>query len=127
MFTIYSRDISDAIPTESIPATIAVKAGDALVLSSGTAALAAGTNTPVYISMASSAASDAARQIPVIRVDKATVYQTKLSEASSSIAVGAKYTLAETGDSITATTTGGVAEVVSFDGMAEGDFVRVRL
>ena len=127
MFTVYSRDVSDAIPMESIPATIAVKVGDALIFSSGAAALATGTSAPVYISAAASAASDTARQIPVIRVDKATVYQTKLSEASAAIAAGTKYTRATTGDSISATATGGVAEVVSFDGKAEGDFVRVRL
>ena len=47
--------------------------------------------------------------------------------AASSIVPGNKVTLSADGLQVTATTTGGVAQVVDMDGTAAGDKVRVRL
>ena len=104
----------------------AYKVGTLLKLVSGTLAVCAATDVPEFICVGDRSAESAASfEVPVIRIDKNAVYETTLSVASSSIAEGAKYTTAN-GTQITATTTNGVAEVVSFDGKAAGDTVRVR-
>ncbi len=125
MILIYTRDVGDIQPTEYIDCEIAVEVGQALKITGGLATLATGADTPAYISAGESEASSEARKIPVVRIDKLTVYQTELSVASADIEVGAKYTLSATADSITATA-GGCAEVVSYDGTTAGDKVRVR-
>ena len=66
------------------------------------------------------------QMVHVERVREETVYETELSVASASIAKGAKYTIDTTGGMITATTDGGVAEVVDYDGTTAGSKVRVR-
>lgn len=54
-------------------------------------------------------------------------FETALSVAATGIKVGGKHTIDTTGSLITATTTDGVAEVVTFDGTAAGSRVVVRL
>lgn len=125
MILIHTRDVGDIQPTEYIDCKIAVKAGQALKIEGGLAVLAAGADAPAYISVGESEAGSEARKIPVCRVDNLTVYETELSVASADIEVGKKYTLSATADGITATE-GGCAEVVSYDGNAAGDRVRVR-
>lgn len=98
------------------------KVGDALVITSGKAALCGATAKPEYI-CAEDAKGKAA--ISAYIVDSATEYETTLSTAGT-VAIGAKVTLSSTSDSVTATTTSGVAEVVSVAGSAEGDTVVVR-
>nr|MBQ8244290.1 hypothetical protein [Oscillospiraceae bacterium] len=102
--------------------TVAV--GTALTVSAGVLAKATGEARPSYICMYGGMV-EAGDVIPVIRVHEETVFETELSVASASAAVGAKYTIDTTGTMITATT-GGPAELVSFDGTAAGDTVRVR-
>lgn len=124
----YSYDDSRPDSFEYIVGTtgISVKVGTALYFASGKLAIATGTTKPEYISMSEIASVAANQEIPVIRVSDDTVYETELSTASAAIALGAKYTLDATGSKITATTSGGVAEVVAYDGKAAGDKVRVR-
>ena len=76
--------------------------------------------------MTERAATTAGETITVTRVSKDVVYETELSVDAAELARGAKQTISTDGNYITATTEGGVAEVVSFDGTAAGDRVRVR-
>lgn len=62
--------------------------------------------------------------LPVVLVDKDVIFDAPLTVASSSIAVGTAYTVASTGDGITATTTDGNFVVTEFDGKAKDDHVR---
>lgn len=103
----------------------------ALVQTGGNLAIAKGTNVPAYISMTErESALTAGDIIPVIRVDSDTIYETTNSAAFTSVKPGDKVTLhASDGLQVTATTTGGVAEVVDFDDAAKagpGGVVHVR-
>lgn len=102
-----------------------VTVGMALTLSNGKLAKATGTVRPDYISMYGGTAA-AGDTIPVIRVYEETIFETEFSAAAASAAAGGKHTIDTTGTMITATTTSGVAEVVSLNGTAAGDKVRVR-
>ena len=117
------------IPWQELELTAGASA--AIELSVGTAmtasGIATGTTAPKYISMSTQKieANETAK-VPVIPADADVIFETVLSADSASIAVGTKYTIDTTGGMITATSTSGVAEVVSFDGKAKGDKVRVR-
>lgn len=115
-------------PWEKLPATKSktLHVGTALALKSGKLDIASGTTAPAYICMEEVAAAADGQLVHVIRVTPDTLFETELSEASEAIAIGAKYTLDASGEKITATTTGGVAAVVSFEGAAAGDRVRVH-
>lgn len=126
MITPYMRNANtDALEYHEVTASEAVAYGEALVMSSGKLTKCGATTKPAYLA-AGSCAAGSANVIPVLRVSDEVIYETALSEASASIAKGAKYTLSSDGLKITATTTSGVAEVVSWDGKAQGDKVRVR-
>lgn len=121
MFVPHKNAAGNAIPWEYLPAgAITPKVGMALVQTDGNLAVATGTNAPSYISMMESdAALTAGTNIPVIRVDHDTIYETTNSAAFSSIKKGDKVTLhASDGLQVTATKTSGVAEVVDFDDAA---------
>lgn len=106
---------------------ITPKVGMAMIQTGGKLALASGTNAPVYICMEEDdAAVEAGKIVPVIRVDKGTIYDVELSAAGTSLNPGDKVTIASDGLRVTATTTGGVAEIVEILGTAVGDHVRVR-
>mgnify|MGYP003296270513 CR=1 FL=1 len=115
-------------PYEYLPCSaITPKIGMALTQTNGNLAIASGTTVPTYISMIEcGAAVEAGTLIPVIRVDKGTIYETVLSAAGTSLKLGNKVTIAADGLRATATTTDGVAEIVAMDGTATGSKVRVR-
>ena len=128
-FLPYSYDDGQPRPWEYLPCgAITPKVGMALVESSGNLAIAAGTNKPTYISMVDKASACTAGDIiPVIRVDHGIVFETTFSADPTGINVGDKVTLhASSGLQVTATTTGGVAEVVYKDANASGAMCRVR-
>lgn len=128
-FLIHSVD-DDRIPAwEYLPCSaITPKLGMALTQSSGNLAIATGTTKPTYISMCErSTACTAGDIIPVIRVEPDIIFETTFSATATSIVPGNKVTLhASSGLQVTATTSSGVAEVISKDGSASGDKVRVR-
>lgn len=128
MFRIHSTNDGRVPPIEYLPAgAITPKVGMALVQSSGNLALAAGTAKPAYISMCEcETALTAGELIPVIRVEDGMIFGTELSAAGTSLKLGAKVTIATDGLRVTATTTDGVAEIVSMHGTAIGDEVLVR-
>ena len=114
---------------EYLPAgAITPVVGMALYQNAGNLALASGTTKPTYVSMTErTAALTAGDIIPVVQVNEDIIWKTEWSAAATSIKRGQKVTIATDGLRVTATTTGGVAQVVDFDGTAVGDKVRVRL
>ncbi len=103
------------------------KVGMALVKTSGNLTAAAGANAPTYISMVEKSGEVTAGDIiPVIRVLDGIIFETTFSAAATAVTTGSHVTLSADGMQVTGTTTGGVAEVVSMDGTAVGDRVRVR-
>lgn len=127
-FLIHSTDDGHALPWEYLPAgAITPKVGMALTQSSGNLALASGTTAPTYSSMTErETACTAGDLIPVVRVQKDTVYETTLAASGASLKVGDRVTLHTDGMQVTATTANGVAEIVEILGTAIGDKVRVR-
>ena len=103
---------------------LSLKVGHALAVTDGKVGLAAGTAKPQFICMQDCEQTVDGQMIHVERVRTETVYETELSVANEDIAVGGKFNIAA-GETINATA-GGSAEVVSFDGTAVGDKVRVR-
>lgn len=101
--------------------------GLALTMTSGNLAVASGTTAPLYVSMREEdAAVTAGTIIPVVRVLDSIVFETTFSAAATSIKVGDKVTISSDGTQVTATKTGGVAEVVWMEGTTSGSKVRVR-
>ncbi len=110
---------------QPVAASKTLHVGTALAFKTGKLDIASGATMPAYICMEEVATSTDGQMVHVIRVSADTLYETELAEASASIAAGTKYTLDAFGEKITATSTNGVAEVVSFEGTAAGDHVRV--
>ena len=128
-FKLYSTSDGRVPPIEYLPVTaITPSAGAAMVLSSGKLALATGTTKPTYIcARQDSAARTAGDLIPVFRIESDMIFETNFSVAATAVKVGDKVTLHATdGAQVTATTTNGVAEVVSMDGTTAGSVCRVR-
>lgn len=88
----------------------AIHVGTALVLSNGKLAKCTGTSQPDYISMydGTVASGDI---IPVIKVTENTRFLTTFAASATSIKVGNRVTIHTDGEQVTATTTGGVAQV----------------
>ena len=106
---------------------ITPKVGMALVQSGGNLTVASDTNAPTYVSMIEKeTACTAGDIIPVMRVLPDMMFETTFSAAATAVNLGDKVTLHTDGMQVTATTTSGVAEVVSMEGTAEGSRVRVR-
>ena len=112
----------ETLPT---PADATFKVGTALVIEGGSLKKATGNTKPTHICMEDVTTTVEGQKVHVERVRPDTVYETELSVASAAIAEGEKYTIDENGEKITANADG-VAEVVSYDGTAQGDKVRVR-
>lgn len=104
---------------------LTLEIGTALTETDGLLAIATGTTAPTYISQYAGE-TKSGDLIPVTRVRKEQIYETELSVAGADIEAGAKYTIDATGGKITATETGGVAELVDFDGTTAGSRVLVR-
>lgn len=128
-FLIHSTDDGRIQGVEYLPCSaIQPKIGMAMVMTGGLLAAATGTVKPTYISMCEKdGAVSEGEEIPVIRVHGDMTFETEFSEDASSLKLGDKVTLhASSGISVTATKTGGVAEIVYMDGTAIGDKCRVR-
>lgn len=97
--------------------------GDALIISSGKLTKTSATVAPTHI-CAKTVTLTTAEEIPAYEVEANQEYETELSTAGS-LTVGVKYTLADA-QKVTATTTSGVAEVVSVAGTTAGSKVVVK-
>lgn len=125
MFGFRRANNSGVAPTiKQVAANSAVTyaVGDALVLTSGKLAKAGATVKPEYISAEKAYGKDV---LSVYQVESNQEYETVLSTGGT-LAVGDKVTLSSTADSITVTTTSGVAEIVSVAGTTSGSAAVVR-
>lgn len=108
-------------------ASEAIECGEALVLASGKLTKCAATVKPEFISLSEVTAEEKNRVIPVCRVESNQVYDVPCSAVPTSLVPGAKVTIHSDGLQVTATTTDGVATVVSTNGAANaGDIITVR-
>lgn len=126
MFMPHSYD--SALQPWEYPAAAAgtYKVGQALKLASGkvTATGAALTTTPPYICMADITVADG-EPVPVIRTKHDIIFETTLSAAAESAAVGSKLQVSKDGLTVDAAAAG-TFEVVHLAGTAAGDMVRGR-
>lgn len=127
-FLIHSTDDGRVLPFEYLPAgAITPKIGMALKMSSGVLALCSGTNKPEYVSMEKhDAALTSGTIIAVVKVQPDVIWETTFSASASGVDPGDAVTIAADGLRVTATESSGVATVVSKEGSASGDKVRVR-
>ena len=127
-FLVHSTDDHRAVHLEYHPVSaIAPKVGMAMVMSGGTLVAATGTTKPQYICMTQRAsACQAGEIIPVIRAAADIVLETSFSAAAGAVKLGNKVTVSTDGMEVTATTEGGVAEVIYMDGTEAGSMCRVR-
>lgn len=124
MFGFRRANNSGVAPTiKQVAANTAVTyaVGDALVLTSGKLAKAGATDKPEYISAEKAEGKDV---LSVYQVEPNMEWETTLSTAGT-LVVGSKVTLSSASE-VTATTTSGVAEVVSVAGTTSGSAVVVR-
>jgi len=112
MFKLFKKDAGIPIVKELPAAAGTYAVGQTLAFNaSGYLAQVAGTNVPEYIcACATTVASGFA--IAVNPVYKDTEYLTVFSADGTSVKPGTKLTIATTFDSVTATSTNGVAEVI---------------
>lgn len=101
--------------------------GQALVFNNGYLIAATETTKPTFIALANAhGTSSKAVKVHVARVEPNQIYEVPVTAAPTSLKVGNKVTLSA-GTGVTATTTGGVAEIVSLNGATTtGDTVIVR-
>lgn len=128
-FIVHSTDDLRVPVLEYHPAggTVPLKVGKAMVFdSSGFLGPASGTLKPTFICMCDRQSVASGELIPVIRVDSDMVFETAFSVEAGAVKLGRKVTIAAGGMEVTATTDGGVAEVVAMDGTEAGATCRVR-
>lgn len=127
-FMIHSTDDHRVPHMEYQPCgAIQPQVGLAMVMTNGNLAIATGATKPTYISARQDAAARAAGDIiPVIRVQADTIFETTFAVAADTVKVGNKVTLHTDGMQVTATTEGGIAEIVAMEGTAAGDKCWVR-
>lgn len=129
-FIVHSTDDHRVPVLEYLPVVsqLHVKVGLALVLNAsiGVLGVAAGTTKPEYICMCDRSSVAAGELIPVIRVQPDMIFETTFSVAASAVKLGSQVTIASGGMEVTATTEGGVAQIVVMDGTAAGATCRVR-
>lgn len=127
-FMIHSTDDGRVPAMEYLPAgAITPKAGMALKQTGGLLVSAVGTDAPGYISMCErEMPCTAGENIPVVRVSGDIIFETAFSADAGAVKLGDKVTVSADGLGVTATTAGGVAEVVYMDGAENGSMCRVR-
>ena len=109
---------------------VAYEYGTALGLDAGVLINCTATTKPLYI-CGEDAKADEKTEITVYPIDPNQIFEAPISVAPTSVVVGAKVTLALTdgkATGVTATTTGGVAEVFDVAGAtAANDKILVRI
>ena len=128
MFLNKKNDDGHVAPFLKLPcAAVTPKNGLAMKLDSGKLAIAAGSDKPEFICIEDHAAAVTAGDlVTVVRVEPDTDYETVFSADATGLDLGDLVTLASDGLRVTATTTNGVAKIVSMTGTASGDAVIVR-
>lgn len=128
MFKPYTSPPGGPIPWEYLEASAMENCvvGLALTVTEGKLVPATGATKPTYISMYGKATEEG-QVIPVIRACPEMKLVTRFSQEATGLKVGDKVTIDGTGCYATATTAGGVLEIVSMDGTAADDEVIVRM
>lgn len=119
-----SAKLAPTIKQLAATSGVAYKVGDALGLSSGKAVKVSGTTAPTYI-CAEEKTAGSSDEISAYLIEHNQEYETTL-QTGGTLVVGVKYTIHSDSAQVTATSTTGVAEVVSVAGSAAGDKVVVR-
>lgn len=128
MFAFVKNDNGDNFPIieSKIAAAATYEVGDTLKLNASTGAVEKtyGTNKPQYI-CACSVVAASGDTIAVNPVYAGQTYQTEFSVDGSALKAGAKVTIATDSRKVTATTTNGVATLIT-DGGVTGESVLVK-
>lgn len=131
MAFLYYQTQGNIVPgNEYLPAgAIVASIGKLLYMSDGNLAVASGTTRPTYLCVEDSngKALTAGDIIAVNRILPDMIFATTWSAAASAVSAGDRVTISADGMQATATTTGGVLEVVAMEGNAAGDRVYVRV
>ena len=99
--------------------------GEALVQTSGRLTKCGATAIPEFICMRTQAAeATAVTLLPVLRVNESMEFETTSTATVAATLVGSKVTLATDALTVTATTTSGVFEISSTDGVTTNSRVR---
>lgn len=127
-FKIHTIDNASVLPIEELPASAIVpEVGMALIMSGGQLVKATGTTKPAYICVTHRDAAVAeGENIQVLRVNPGTIFETTFAAAATAVKAGSKVTIHTDAMNVTATTEGGVAEIVAMNGTAAGDSCLVR-
>lgn len=116
---------------EYLPAGAIVPAvGKLMVMTDGNLAVASGTMRPTYLCVQGSEDGKALTAGDIIAVNRILpdmILATTWSAAATGVSAGDRVTISADGMQATATTTGGVLEVVAMEGTAVGDRVYVRV
>lgn len=96
--------------------------GEALKTSAGAVTKAGATNKPSHICVGPAGFNG----VPCVEVRDDMEFETTLSAAGTSLAVGSKVTISADGMQVTATTADGVAEITGMEGTAVGSKVTVK-
>lgn len=108
-------------------AAVAYKLGDALAFGeAGTIVKATGTTKPEFICASKDFTAAAGDKVVCQVIEEDMEFKTAFSAAATSIKLGNKVTIGSNGDTVTATTTNGVAEVVEMMGTTSGSAVIVK-
>ena len=127
-FTIYQDDIFTSPQVEYVEATAAEKyeVGELLKMAAGKATKASGTDVPTHVCNCRKIAAEG-DQVQVIRLHKTHRLKTTLSAEGASLNSGDKVTIHTDGLQATATTEGGVLEIVQVIDSAVGGEIVVRI
>lgn len=127
-FKTHTQDHSSVLPIEEQPCSaIQPQVGMAMVMSGGLLVKATGITKPTYICVTQrSAVVEAGELVQVVPYDGGTILETEFAADAAAIKRGDKVTIHTDAMSVTATTNGGIAEVVHMSGTAQGSTCRVR-
>lgn len=103
-------------------ASVVYKVGETLKASAGAVTRASATEKPTHICVGPASVNG----VPCVEVLDDMEFETTLSAAGTSLSVGDKVTISADGLQVTATTTGGVAEITGMEGTAVGSKVTVK-
>lgn len=120
MFSFVKANTKPEVPViKTLPTTASTvyKIGDALVLSAGGLIKATGTTKPEYIAAANYSAPAANREpLPAYLITPGMEWETTFAADASSVSEGSKVTIHTDGAQVTASTTGGVAQIIKKHG-----------
>lgn len=125
MFGLLRADKGNNPAIKELPAAAGTyNVGDVAVLTNGAITKASGTTKPTYV-LAYKGTVASGDIVAVNPIYKDMEFETKLS-ATGALKAGDKVTISSTSDSVTATTTSGVATIVELTGTASGSTVIVK-